>query len=74
MRAGGAAAEHGRYIGMDLAPAAIDWQSAARTFGVEALRAGSAGELRDAVAGVKDLAAPLLIEAPVAGHGAGTGG
>jgi hypothetical protein len=32
-------------------------------------RAGSADELRDAVAGVKDLAAPLLIEAPITGHG-----
>ncbi|NKZ03403.1 hypothetical protein HGB48_06535 [Actinomadura latina] len=71
---GGPSAEHGRYVGMDLAPPAIDWRSAARAFGIEALRAGSAAELRDAVAGVGDLAAPLLIEAPIAGHGAGSGG
>jgi benzoylformate decarboxylase len=75
---GGSSAEHGRYVGMDLAPPAIDWRSAARTFGVDALRAGSADELRDAVAGVKDLAAPLLVEAPITGHGpaggAGHGG
>ncbi|QXJ26043.1 thiamine pyrophosphate-binding protein [Actinomadura graeca] len=65
----GASAEHGRYVGMDLAPPALDWQSAARVFGMDALRAGSAAELRDAVASVKDLTAPLLIEAPITGHG-----
>jgi benzoylformate decarboxylase len=69
-QSGGASAEHGRYIGMDLAPPALDWQSAARLFGIDAVRAGSADELRDAVASGKDLAAPLLIEAPVTGHGA----
>ncbi|WP_338742879.1 thiamine pyrophosphate-binding protein [Actinomadura luteofluorescens] len=67
---GGASAEHGRYVGMDLAPPALDWQSAAPLFGIDAVRAGSADELRDAVASVKDLAAPLLIEAPVTRHGA----
>ncbi|TDD61261.1 thiamine pyrophosphate-binding protein [Actinomadura rubrisoli] len=67
---GGASAEHRRYIGLDLAPPALDWQSAGRLFGVDTLRAGSADELRDAVASVKDLDGPLLIEAPVSGHGA----
>ncbi|TDD79412.1 thiamine pyrophosphate-binding protein [Actinomadura darangshiensis] len=66
---GGASARYGRYVGMDLGPPALDWQSAARLFGIGAVRAGSADELRDAVAEVRDLAAPLLIEAPVAGHG-----
>ncbi|SFQ39759.1 benzoylformate decarboxylase [Actinomadura madurae] len=66
---GGASARHGTYVGMDLAPPALDWQAAARLFGIDALRAGSADELRDAVAAVKDLDAPLLIEAPVRGHG-----
>jgi benzoylformate decarboxylase len=66
---GGASAKHGRYVGMDLAPPALDWPSAARLFGIEALRAGSATELRDAVAGAGDLDAPLLIEAPITGHG-----
>ncbi|WP_067469761.1 thiamine pyrophosphate-binding protein [Actinomadura macra] len=64
----GASAEHGRYVGMDLSPPALDWQSAARVFGMDALRAGSAAELRDAVASVKDLTGPLLIEAPITGH------
>lgn len=65
---GGASAEHGRYVGMDLAPPALDWQAAARLFGIAAVRAGSAAELAEAVASVRDLDAPLLIEAPVAGH------
>ncbi|QKG27423.1 thiamine pyrophosphate-binding protein [Actinomadura verrucosospora] len=65
---GGASAEHGRYIGMDLAPPALDWQAAARLFGIASVRAGSAGGLAEAVASVRDLEAPLLIEAPVAGH------
>lgn len=68
---GGPSARHGRYVGMDLGPPSIDWRSAAGAFGVDAVRAGSADELRDAVAGVKDLAAPLLIEAPITGHAAG---
>ncbi|TMR00696.1 thiamine pyrophosphate-binding protein [Actinomadura soli] len=70
-QSGGASAKHGEYVGMDLAPPALDWQSAARLFGIDAIRADSAAELRDAVAGVKALDAPLLIEAPVTGHGAG---
>ncbi|TYB40043.1 thiamine pyrophosphate-binding protein [Actinomadura chibensis] len=65
---GGASAKHGQYVGMDLAPPALDWQSAARLFGIRSVRAGSADELRDAVAAVKDLDAPLLIEAPITGH------
>ncbi|WP_131739602.1 thiamine pyrophosphate-binding protein [Actinomadura roseirufa] len=68
---GGASAQHGRYVGMDLAPPALDWQSAARLFGVDSVRAGSADELRDAVAGAKHLDGPLLIEAPITGHKAG---
>ncbi|TYK42823.1 thiamine pyrophosphate-binding protein [Actinomadura decatromicini] len=65
---GGASAKHGQYVGMDLAPPALDWQSAARLFGIRSVRPGSADELRDAVAAVKDLDAPLLIEAPITGH------
>ncbi|MFI0356795.1 thiamine pyrophosphate-binding protein [Actinomadura sp. 9N407] len=68
---GGPSAEHGRYVGLDLAPPELDWASAARLFGIGALRAGSAAELRDAVASVKDLEAPLLIEVPVGGHPSG---
>ncbi|RKS74229.1 benzoylformate decarboxylase [Actinomadura pelletieri DSM 43383] len=66
---GGASAKHGQYVGMDLNPPSLDWQSAARLFGIDAVRAGSAEELRDAVASVKSLDAPLLIEAPITGHG-----
>jgi benzoylformate decarboxylase len=65
---GGASAKHGQYVGMDLAPPALDWQSAAKLFGIRSVRPGSADELRDAVAAVKDLDAPLLIEAPITGH------
>jgi benzoylformate decarboxylase len=70
---GGASAEHRRYVGMDLAPPALDWQAAARLFGIASVRAASAADLADAVASAKDLEAPLLIEAPVAGHAPSSG-
>ncbi|MFD0687483.1 thiamine pyrophosphate-binding protein [Actinomadura fibrosa] len=68
---GGTSAQRGRYVGMDLAPPPLDWRAAGRLFGVEAVRAGSAAELRDAVAAVKDADGPLLIEAPIAARGTG---
>jgi len=59
----------GAYVGLDLAPPRLDWASVARSFGVAAIRVGSAEELREAVARVPELTGPLLIETPVRGHG-----
>jgi benzoylformate decarboxylase len=58
----------GRYVGLDLAPPALDWSAAARLFGLPALRVGSATELREAVAGAGALAGPLLVEVPIMNH------
>ncbi|MBT2214117.1 thiamine pyrophosphate-binding protein [Actinomadura sp. NEAU-AAG7] len=66
---GGASAEHGRYVGMDLTGPALDWQAAGRLFDIDTVRPESADALRDAVASVKDLTRPLLIEARITGHG-----
>ncbi|WP_242902479.1 thiamine pyrophosphate-binding protein [Actinomadura terrae] len=68
-QSGGASAEHGRYVGMDLTGPALDWQAAARLFDIDSVRPESADALRDAVASVKDLTRPLLIEARITGHG-----
>ena len=59
----------GSYTGLDLAPPAPHWPSAARLFGIPALRVADPGELRDAVASAARLDGPLLIEVPVTGHG-----
>jgi len=58
----------GSYVGLDLRPPALAWSDAARFFGVRAVRAGSAAELRDTVAMATTLDEPLLIDVPVAGH------
>ncbi|WP_242887935.1 thiamine pyrophosphate-binding protein [Actinomadura litoris] len=68
-QSGGASAEHGRYVGMDLTGPALDWQAAGRLFDIDTVRPESADALRDAVASVKDLTRPLLIEARITGHG-----
>ncbi|MFI0483635.1 hypothetical protein [Actinomadura sp. 9N215] len=72
---GGASAKRGEYGGMDLAPPELDRPGAARLFGNDAIRAGSAAEPpdavepRDAANGVRALDAPPLIEAPITEHG-----
>lgn len=58
----------GRYVGLDLGPPALDWSAAARLFGLRARRVGSAAELRDVVAGVADLAGPVLVDVPIMNH------
>jgi benzoylformate decarboxylase len=59
----------GSYTGLDLAPPALHWPSAARLFGIPALRVEKTGELRDAVASAAGLDGPLLIEVPITSHG-----
>jgi benzoylformate decarboxylase len=58
----------GRYVGLDLAPPALDWSAAARLFGLRALRVGSAAELRDVVATAGALDGPVLVEVPIMNH------
>jgi benzoylformate decarboxylase len=61
--------EYGSYIGLDLAPPQLDWRKAAEFFGINAVRAESAAALRDLAGRAADLTGPLLVEAPVRGHG-----
>jgi benzoylformate decarboxylase len=56
----------GSYVGLDLAPPALDWSGTARFFGLDVVRVGSAAELRDTLAAGSDR--PLLVDVPVAGH------
>jgi benzoylformate decarboxylase len=58
----------GRYVGLDLAPPALDWSAAARLFGIASVRVEQPDELREVVAGARRLDAPLLVEVPVRGH------
>jgi benzoylformate decarboxylase len=59
----------GRYVGLDLNPPALDWPAAARFFGIRAVRAETAGDLREIVATAADLDEPLLVDVPVLSHG-----
>ena len=68
--AGSAATRLRRYPGLDLAPPALDWAAAGALFGIRAVRVGSAGELREVVAGAADLDGPVLVEVPVRSHAA----
>ncbi|HEY4454183.1 MAG TPA: thiamine pyrophosphate-binding protein [Pseudonocardiaceae bacterium] len=58
----------GRYVGLDLHPPDLDWRSAAAFFGVRAVRAQDAGDLREIVASAAELDAPLLVDVPVHAH------
>ncbi|OON81913.1 thiamine pyrophosphate-binding protein [Streptomyces tsukubensis] len=66
----------GSYPGLDLAPPHLDFQAAARTFGVPATRVKTLEELSEAVGACGSAVGPRLIEVPIAGHepraGAGT--
>jgi benzoylformate decarboxylase len=57
-----------RYVGLDLAPPALDWSLAGEFFGMRSIRVASAGELRDVVASTATLDEPLLIDVPVRSH------
>jgi benzoylformate decarboxylase len=66
--AGSRSTAAGRYVGLDLAPPALDWSAAARLFGVRGLRVDNAAQLRDVVAGAAALDGPLLVDVPVRNH------
>ena len=59
----------GAYADLDLAPPHVDFQAAARAFGIPAVRVGSAAELSEAVAKAAARPGPRLIEVPITGHG-----
>ncbi|GAA0276083.1 thiamine pyrophosphate-binding protein [Cryptosporangium japonicum] len=59
-------AERNTYLGLDLP--GLDWQAAARLFGLASTRVGHTDELRALVAGAGDRARPLLVEVPVTTH------
>ncbi|MFG2002840.1 thiamine pyrophosphate-binding protein [Spirillospora sp. NPDC048911] len=56
------------YAGLDLCPPALDWLAAARLFGVEGRRVGSAAGLAELVAAAPRLPGPLLAEVPITAH------
>jgi len=62
-------ADRQRYVGLDLTDPPLDWMAAGQLFGVPAVRAGGCAELAEFVATAGELTGPLLIEAPVTGHG-----
>lgn len=57
--------EYGSYVGLDLGPPDLDWRKAAEFFGINAVRAESAGALRDLVGRAADLVGPLIIDVPI---------
>jgi benzoylformate decarboxylase len=59
-----------RYVGLDLAPPALDFTRAAGFFGIPSVRATSTAHLTEAVARAADGAGPFLIDVPVTGHAA----
>ncbi|TCO54819.1 thiamine pyrophosphate-binding protein [Actinocrispum wychmicini] len=65
---GGTAARLRRYPGLDLAPPTVDWTAAGKFFGIAATKVTSAKELRDTIAGVGELAGPLLVDVPIRSH------
>jgi benzoylformate decarboxylase len=66
--AGSRSTRTGRYVGLDLAPPALDWSAAAQLFGLRGLRVGSAAELQDVVAGMGGSDGPLLVDVPIMNH------
>ncbi|EXG81021.1 thiamine pyrophosphate-binding protein [Cryptosporangium arvum] len=58
--------EQDTYLGLDLP--GLDWQAAARLFGLASTRVGHTDELRALVAGAGDRTQPLLVEVPVTTH------
>jgi benzoylformate decarboxylase len=63
----GQAARTGTYVGMDLAPPAIDFVGLSRAFGVEARSVGRLDEVADAVRAALAVDGPFLLELVVAG-------
>jgi benzoylformate decarboxylase len=59
-----------RYVGLDLAPPALNWTKAADFFGLRSLRVGSADELREVVATSGTLDEPLVVDVPLLDHAA----
>ncbi|GAA2727337.1 thiamine pyrophosphate-binding protein [Actinocorallia aurantiaca] len=57
----------GRCAGLDLNPPELDFTEAARFFGVEAVRAGSARQVTEAVAKAVAGGRPFLVDVPVTG-------
>ena len=55
------------YLGLDFP--GLDWQAAARLFGVAATRIEDAGSLRAVISDAGRQTGPLLVEVPVTGHG-----
>lgn len=58
----------GIYPGLDLAPPRVDFQAAARMFGIPAVRVTDTVDLAKAVADSTAGRGPLLIEVPITGH------
>jgi benzoylformate decarboxylase len=56
----------GRHVGLDLTDPRIDFVKLAESFGVQAVRAETPGEVSQAVSGGFSSGAPLLVEAPIA--------
>ena len=67
------------YIGLDLAAPGrataadwtahrLDWEDAARFFGVASIRADSTAHLHEIAAGLGGLTGPLLVDVPLASH------
>jgi benzoylformate decarboxylase len=59
-----------RYVGLDLAPPALNWTRAADFFGLRSVRVGSADELREVVATSATLDEPLVVDVPLLSHAA----
>lgn len=57
----------GRCAGLDLGPPELDFTEAARFFGVEAVRAGSARQVTEAVAKAVASGRPFLVDVPITG-------
>ncbi|GAB3427955.1 thiamine pyrophosphate-binding protein [Flindersiella endophytica] len=58
----------GAYVGLDLAPPALDWSHAAQLFGISAVRVDRAADLRDSVAAGLASGRPTLIDAEISPH------
>jgi benzoylformate decarboxylase len=58
----------GAYVGLDLAPPALDWSHAAQLFGLPSVRVSRAADLRDSVAAALASGKPTLIDAEISAH------
>jgi benzoylformate decarboxylase len=63
-----ASTARGSYVGLDLAPPALDWSHAAHFFGLAPVRVNRAADLRDSVASALASGRPTLIDAEISPH------